>query len=249
MITFSENLEANEKVILKYLTTSDDEYKLRNENNELINREKLLKLIRPNFFNNAALEEICRVMKLFLSEYGKIPNATEIAHMLKIKNSEVTKDELDLIFGIVIERYSPDFFYKYLKTFVLTGNLDSTLMGVMAHVKTHDVTPENIDEVVDFVRTEVGAGLNIDMTSDTMGLSVYDPKSHIQLTKKTKSTGFPFIDKVLGGGWEPKTLIVFEGQPKVGKCFFLDAVITIRNKRTMYIENITIRELIKRIIV
>ena len=149
MITFSENLEANEKVILKYLTTSDDEYKLRNENNELINREKLLKLIRPNFFNNAALEEICRVMKLFLSEYGKIPNATEIAHMLKIKNSEVTKDELDLIFGIVIERYSPDFFYKYLKTFVLTGNLDSTLMGVMAlvllQVLEREIITENLD--------------------------------------------------------------------------------------------------------
>lgn len=221
MLSFAENIEANEKVILKYLTTSDDEYRLCNENNELINREKLLRLIQPNFFGNQSLEEMCRVMKLFYSEFGKIPNHDELWQMLKIKNTEIAKEEVDIIFGLNMSRYSQDFFYKYLKTFVLKGNLERTLMGVMSHVKTHDVSPDNIDEVFDFVRTEVGTSLNIDMTTDNMGLSIYDPKSHIQMTKKTRSTGFPFLDRVLGGGWEPKTLIVFQGRPKVGKSLVL----------------------------
>ena len=221
MLNFAENIEANEKVILKYLVTDDGEYQLRNENNELISRDKLLKMIKPTFFSNETLEEICRTMKSFYSEFGKIPNHDEIRQLLKIRNSEIAKEEIDIIFGLNMSRYSQDFFYKYLKTFVLKGNLESTLMGVMSHVKTHDVSPDNIDQVFDFVRTEVSTSLNIDMTTDNMGLSVYDPKSHIQLSKKTRSTGFPFLDRVLGGGWEPKTLIVFQGRPKVGKSLVL----------------------------
>ena len=221
MISFSENIEANEKVILKYMTTSDADYALRNENNELINREKLIRLIMPNFFVNESLSEIFKTIRQFLTEYGKIPNHDEVWQMLKIRNSEISKDEIDIIFGLNMSRYSQDFFYKYLKTFVLKGNLEKTLMGVMAHVKVHDVSPDNIDEVFDFVRTEVSTSLNIDMTTDNMGLSIYDPKSHIQNTKNTRSTGFPFLDRVLGGGWEPKTLIVFQGRPKVGKSLVL----------------------------
>ena len=221
MLSFSENIEANEKVIIKYLTTGDEEYKLCNENNELINREKLLKLIQPNFFGNVSLEEICRTMKSFYSEFGKIPNHDEIWQMLKIKNTEIAKEEIDIIFGLSMSRYSQDFFYKYLKTFVLKGKLEATLMGVVSHVKTHDVSPDNIDAVFDFVRNEVSVSLNIDMTSDNMGLSVYEPASHIQMTKSTRSTGFPFLDRVLGGGWEPKTFIVFQGRPKVGKSLVL----------------------------
>lgn len=246
MLSFAENIEANEKVILKYLTTDDNEYALRNENNELINRDKLLKLIKPNFFSNLSLEEICRQMKLFYSEYGKIPNSDEIRQLLKIRNSEISKEELDIIFGITLSRYSQEFFFKYLKTFVLKGNLESTLMGVMSHVKTHDVSPDNIDQVFDFVRTEVGTSLNIDMTTDNLGLSIYDARSHIQMTKNTRSTGFPFLNRVLGGGWEPKTLVVFQGRPKVGKCFSLDSQIVIRNKHTLHIEYITVRELLNR---
>lgn len=221
MLTFSENIEANEKVIVKYLTTNDDSYELRNENNELISREKLLRIIQPNFFGNATLEELCRVMKKFFSEFGKIPNVDELWQMLKIRNSEISREEIDIIFGITLSRYSQDFFYKYLKTFVLKGNLESTMMSVVSHLKTHDVSPDNIDEVFDFVRTEVSTSLNIDMTTDNMGLSIYNPKSHIQNVKNTRSTGFPFLDRVLGGGWEPKTLVVFQGRPKVGKSLVL----------------------------
>lgn len=221
MLTFAENIEANEKVIVKYLTTNDEEYALRNENNELINRDKLLRLIKPQFFGNESLSEICKTMKAFYAEFGKIPNTDELWHYLKIRNSEIAKDEVDIIFGLNMTRYSQDFFYKYLNTFVLKGNLESTLNGVISHVKTHDINPDNVHEVVDFVRTEVSTSLNIDMTTDNMGLSVFDAKSHIQNVKATRTSGFPFIDKVLGGGWEPKTLIVFEGRPKVGKSLVL----------------------------
>lgn len=246
MLSVSENIEASEKIIIKYLTTTDDEYKLTNENNESISREKLLLRIKPSFFVNQTLEEVCRAMKSYYSEFGRIPTPDEVWQVLKIRNAEVSKDELDLVFGLKMSGYGKDFFYKQLKTFVLKGNLESTLMGIMAHVKTQEISPDTIDEVFDFVRNEVGTSLNIDMTNENRGLSIYDPKSHIQLTKHTRSTGFPFIDKVLGGGWEPATLIVFEGRPKIGKCCVKSSLITVRNKKTQLVETITYDEFISR---
>ena len=221
MISFSENIDANERVILRYLVSTDNEYRLYNENNETISREKVLKLLHPSFFFNEAISEICRVMHGFYDDYNKIPNIDEIWQVLKIRNSNIVKEELNLIFAIDLSRFTHDFVFAYLKTFVMMGNLNMTLNGVVSYLKTIEIKTTNMDEVFDFVRNEISGKLAVEMTCENQGLSIYDPKSHIQPTKAKRSTGFAFFDKVLGGGWEPKTLIVMAGRPKIGKSLVL----------------------------
>ena len=221
MINLKENIEVLEKIIVKYLITEDSEYRLYDDNNETVDRNKVLRNIQYNYFSNDIIGEVFTVIKNFNSEYAKMPNEEEIWQMLKIKNLEISKDEFNLIFGINVNKYTPDFFYKYLKTFVLINGLNGSLMNVLTEVKTKDVNPDNIDELFDYVRNNINEGLDVDITNEGMGLNIKDPKSHIQYTKQTKSTGFPFFDKVLGGGWEPKTFIVFQGRPKVGKSLVL----------------------------
>jgi replicative DNA helicase len=52
-------------------------------------------------------------------------------------------------------------------------------------------------------------------------LDFFNPENHKQLTQFTFSSGFPFIDLVLGGGFSAKALYVFMGMPKVGKSLWL----------------------------
>ena len=61
---------------------------------------------------------------------------------------------------------------------------------------------------------------NIDFSFDH-GLDFFHPESHKQLTYNRFSSGFPFIDTVLGGGFNAKSLYVFMGMPKVGKSLWL----------------------------
>ena len=61
---------------------------------------------------------------------------------------------------------------------------------------------------------------NIDFSFD-QGLDLFHPESHKQLTYNRFSSGFPFIDTVLGGGFNAKSLYVFMGMPKVGKSLWL----------------------------
>jgi replicative DNA helicase len=55
-------------------------------------------------------------------------------------------------------------------------------------------------------------------------LSFFNPTHHIQLSKSGTPTGFKFFDKVLDGGWNPKTLVIFQGRPKVGKSMVLSNI-------------------------
>lgn len=48
-------------------------------------------------------------------------------------------------------------------------------------------------------------------------LDIYNPDSQINVDRNNKSTGFEYLDIVLGGGYEPKTLMVLQGKAKIGK--------------------------------
>ncbi len=48
-------------------------------------------------------------------------------------------------------------------------------------------------------------------------LDIYNPDSQINVGRNKKSTGDEYLDTVLGGGYKPKTLIVFQGRAKIGK--------------------------------
>jgi replicative DNA helicase len=61
---------------------------------------------------------------------------------------------------------------------------------------------------------------NVDFSFD-QGLDFFHPENHKQLRGSSFSTGFPFIDIVLGGGFSAKSLYVFMGMPKVGKSLWL----------------------------
>lgn len=47
--------------------------------------------------------------------------------------------------------------------------------------------------------------------------NIYNPFSHNNVEGNKKSTGFEYLDIVLGGGYEPKTLMVLQGKAKIGK--------------------------------
>ena len=54
-----------------------------------------------------------------------------------------------------------------------------------------------------------------------VGLDFFNPEHHIQRKTKKLETGWSFIDNVSGGGYDPKSLIVYAGEQNVGKSIWL----------------------------
>ena len=217
MVNLKENLDIMQKVILNYILSTDDEYKLFDDNNNMVDRGKVIKLVQAKFFNDDTISSIYMLVRNFYKEYFRIPNKDELINYINLKNADIKEDVLSLILSVNISRYTPDFLYKYLKSFVLQNNLNNTLNEVIVHIKTQEISSTNIDEIYDFVRNSININMDVDITNDSMGLDIRNPQSHIQPIKDVKPTGFKYFDKVMGGGWEPKTLIVFQGKPKIGK--------------------------------
>jgi hypothetical protein len=103
----------------------------------------------------------------------------------------------------------------------LLRNLNLTVFDLLTYLKTTAIDPENIDKISEKVRNDISSKLAINFSSGDTGLNFFNHEAHIQIPKTGTPTGFPFFDKALGGGWNAKSLVVFQGRPKVGKSMVL----------------------------
>jgi len=79
---------------------------------------------------------------------------------------------------------------------------------------------ENVKDVVQNAKNIITERNNIQFGFDE-GLDFFDPESHTQPTTDTFSSGIPYIDLVLGGGFYSKALFCFIGEMKIGKSIWL----------------------------
>jgi replicative DNA helicase len=222
MIDFTENIDSLESMVWNFILNSDNDYNdLRPQNHESLSREELVTLITPKFFNNDLRSETYKYAIKFFREFEKIPNKKELSSYLEVNNYFLEQEEIDDLYMFSIREYNYNYLYQYVKAFILLRNLNITVFDILAYLKTISINPKNVDEVSQKVRNDINSKLSIDFNNKTSGLNFFDPKSHIQIAKSGTPSGFPFINKVLGGGWNAKTLVVFQGRPKVGKSMVL----------------------------
>lgn len=226
-LDFKENIELLEKVIFNFvITPHDEDLFIKPKNVAAIDTKEIIPLIKSYYFLDETLQNMYRVVKKYFKEHHRLPTKTEIKDSLNLENSSITPEQFDDALNVDLREYAYDFLYKYTKSFVLFRNLNASVTEIMSEMKTQDITPENIDKVVDKFRNDISTKLTLTLSNTSKGLDFFEPESHLQLPKFGNPTGFPFLDRVLGGGWNPKTLVVFQGRPKVGKTLVLSNLAT-----------------------
>lgn len=231
MIDFTENIDSLEKMVWNFVLNDEDvATELRPKSHDSLRREELVPMIRPTYFNEENRQEAFKVALKFFKEYGKIPNRRELKSYLDLTNSSITDEDFDDLYAFNLREYNYDYLYKYVRSFILLRNLNLTVFDLLTYLKTTTIDPENIDKISEKVRNDISSKLAVNFSSIDNGLNFFNPESHIQLPKSGSPTGFPFFDKALGGGWNPKSLVVFQGRPKVGKSMVLGNIAA----RSMY---------------
>jgi replicative DNA helicase len=225
MIDFKENIELLEKLIFNFILTEDDnEVIIKPKNYESLDKREILPLVKSHYFIDENLQRVYRQVKKFYSEYSKLPTRTQLFELTKLANLELSEDRFNALFSVDLSSYNYDFLFKYTKAFIFYKNLNSSVIDVLSYLKTTDINPGNVELITNEVREKFNEKLNLSFTNAESGLDFFNPKDHIQLSKIGNPTGFKFFDKVLGGGWNPKTLVVFQGRPKVGKSMVLSNI-------------------------
>ncbi len=222
MIDFTENIDSLEKMVWNFILNSDNDINdMRPSNHDSLRREELITMIRPSYFNDDDRQESFKIAIKFFKEYDKIPNKKELGSYLELTNTNINTDEIDELYAFNLSEYNYDYLYKYVKAFILLRNLNLTVFDLLTYLKTTAIDPKNIDKISEKIRNDISSKLALNFSSADTGLNFFNPESHIQISKSGSPTGFPFLDKVQGGGWNSKSLVVFQGRPKVGKSMVL----------------------------
>ena len=209
----------------------------------ILRRKELLQFTKDEFFETPNYSKIFSVAKAFVDKYNKIPTQEQIIEVVKINGwgDIISRDFIETLYDINLDNYDPEWIEESTEAWVEFKNLDKSVEHLVTYLKTTKVTAENVKNVVESAKDIIINGNNIDFKFDE-GLDFFDPSAHIQPTNDTFSTGYDYLDKVLGGGWTTKALFVIAGANKIGKCVSGNTKITVRNKKTGDIVNLTIQE-------
>jgi KaiC/GvpD/RAD55 family RecA-like ATPase len=200
------DLSHSENIILRYI----------------LNSPNYLETCKDHFFKNDSLGLIFKSAKEFWDKYHEMPTSDQLIESFKIngKSEEVKEAEIRTIYEIDLNKYEDDWLRETTEFFIEYKNLTKSAIDAVKYIQSTPVTSENIKTVIDTFKNIVIERNNIDFSFDE-GLDFFNPSSHKQLTSNTFSSGYPFIDTVLGGGFSAKALYVFMGMPKVGKSLWL----------------------------
>jgi len=228
MIDFIENIELLEKMVWNFVLNpnADDDLLKPSNSEEYLDKADLMKKIKAKYFTNDDLQVTWKYATLYYNDHGKIPTKKELKMFMGVKNEVIDDLILDEIYNYNLSDHNYSFLYKYIKAFVLLRGFNILLIDMLTTLKTTNINPENIEQVIESVRNKINDKLSINFESGRSGLNFLNPMHHIQMSKDGQPSGFKFFDKTQGGGWNPKTLIVFQGRPKVGKSIVLGNIAT-----------------------
>jgi archaellum biogenesis ATPase FlaH len=188
----------------------------------IIENPVYLETCLPSYFTNDSLSEIMIVFSDFWVKYHEIPKCEQIIESFKIqgKTDNVSSDEIRSLFNIDLKKYEDVWLKETTEFFIEYKTLTKSAVDGLKYIQSSPVDSENIRGVIDNFKRIILERNNIDFNFDE-GLDFFNPDSHKQLSHRTFSSGFPFIDTVLGGGFSAKALYVFMGMPKVGKSLWM----------------------------
>jgi len=214
--------------------------------NYFLTKPHYLKGTGDGFFANRDLDQIAKLSKAFYLKFGESPSKQQMNALVKDDPNEIPGDIVNSIYDINIKEYDQDWLKRTGEAWVKWKHFDKQLVRTIEYVKTQDVSPENVEDVVQRAIGMISTEGSINFDTD-VGLDFFNPESHIQRTSKKIETGWSFVDRVSGGGYDTKSLIVYAGEQNIGKCSSYNTLINIRNKKTGLIQKIKVGDFFNKI--
>lgn len=199
--------------------------------NYFLQKPQYLKSVSLGFFSNRDLDHITKLAKAFYIKFGETPSQDQMKALVKDDSTEMSDDIVSSIYSINIKEYDQDWLKRTSESWIKWKHFDKQLIKTIEYVKTQNVSPDNVEDIVTRAIGMISTDGSIRFDSD-VGLDFFNPEHHIQRKSKKLETGWTFVDNVSGGGYDPKSLVVYAGEQNVGKCTQYDTFINIRNKKT-----------------
>ena len=194
----------------------------------ILSEPSLALKMEPSFFDSKNLQLAFQLAKDYVVKYHTAPSAEQLKQLVKTdgKDDVLTDDIIDILYSSQssVAGYTAEWLYDNATSWAQWKNFLNSLRNTISYVKLNQdsVTVENVKEIMEHAKASFNKSCIIDFgDSDDTGSDFWDAKSHKQVQLVRSSSGYPFIDLCLKGGYFPGCLICFVGAPKAGKSLWM----------------------------
>jgi len=191
--------------------------------NFCLKQPKYLPIIKAGFFTSEEVDTLAYLAKKFYEKFNETPTCSQMK--LLVENSKKSKDKItpniiDTIYEVNLSDYDDEWLESTAEAWIKWRNFDKSLIDGIEYVKTASVSPDNVESIISKFRETINDRNKINFDKD-LGLDFFNPEAHVQHVSNKISSGYSFIDRVTGGGYDPCSLIVYAGEQNVGKSIWL----------------------------
>ena len=187
-------------------------------------KTKYLKSIKSGFYTSQEIDILSQLSNKFFERFNETPTKDQLTML--IQRSEKAKEKitdgiLNLVFDVDLDQFDEEWLTSTAESWIKYRTFEISLTDTVEFVKTTAVTPENVDAIVAKVKGLINDRNNLSFNSD-LGLDFFDVDAHDQKDTEKVSTGYNFLDRMLGGGYDRGgNLIVYAGEQNIGKSIYL----------------------------
>ena len=187
-------------------------------------KTKYLKSIKSGFYTSQEIDILSQLSNKFFERFNETPTKDQL--IMLIQRSEKAKEKitdgiLNLVFDVDLDQFDEEWLTSTAESWIKYRTFEISLTDTVEFVKTTAVTPENVDSIVAKVKGLINDRNNLSFNSD-LGLDFFDVDAHDQKDTEKVSTGYNFLDRMLGGGYDRGgNLIVYAGEQNIGKSIYL----------------------------
>jgi hypothetical protein len=190
----------------------------------ILANKNYLSTVKPEFFTSPIIKEVFPLAKDHSVKYGEAPSTEQMIELIRIKgiSDKVSDDVIGALYNAKnqLQQYDEKWLEDNVGPWIRIRNLDNVMRKSIAYMKTSTITSENASETVEKVRSMLTTETAIDFEFQ-MGSDFFDAASHKQTRLARTSTGFPYLDLCMKGGYWKGSFISFLGAPKSGKSLWL----------------------------
>ena len=187
-------------------------------------KTKYLKSIKTGFYTSQEIDILSQLSNKFFERFNETPSRDQLSMLIQRSEKakeKITEDILDLVFDVDLDQYDEEWVTTTAESWIKWRTFDTSLIDTIEFIKTTQVTPENVDSIVTKVKGLINDRNNLSFNSD-LGLDFFDVDAHDQKDTEKVSTGYNFLDRMLGGGYDKGgNLIVYAGEQNIGKSIYL----------------------------
>jgi archaellum biogenesis ATPase FlaH len=186
-------------------------------------KPKYLQTIKRGFYTVDDIDSMHYLAVKFYDKFKETPSKDQMIALNsnpRVKN-KIEEDIIELVYNVDLATYDEEWLQSTIESWIKWRTFDATLMDTIEFVKTTEVTPENVDDIVSKVKTLINDRNSIVFNSD-IGLDFFNAEDHVPNEKDKISTGYRFLDRVLNGGYDKDgSLVVYVGEQNIGKSIYL----------------------------